>query len=468
MSQEDDRLTVIGEKAQLSGAPHVNPPEDQMMMMERGAWKEDLASECSSDFLLPPEKEEELASTPFSIAKEPPRVDFVIYPDQVNDFKPKPFLWSLWGKGCNAADGCFYSAVGDHDGPDGETKIYQFDPVRQAIRRVFSWQALMGHQAGDWGFGKIHGQLVADEEGWIYFAGYWGNFPQKEDDLNERCPGGAIGRYNAFSHLAEKLGVPVPGPSWPIHSTDTGRGLMYLLGTDNSFACYDLKAGRLRYHGSEDIQKGQRGIIVDTEKGTAYFNVESPEGIRLARYDPEANTVTPTKAFIPTLPPGAEARGGSEQTLRSATDKRAADGWFYCVAIGGALFRFLPETEEIEDLGPNFGKGHYTAGIGMSPKRRYIYFVPGAHGTCWQVGTPVIQYDIETRERKVLAFLEGHCESRYQYRLGGTFGTVASPDGSRLFIPMNGNTLEAVAEQPQAFGMPAMLVVHIPESERQE
>ena len=132
----------------------------------------------------------------------------------------------------------------------------------------------------------------------------------------------------------------------------------------------------------------------------------------------------------------------------------------------GHLFRFNPDTEEVEDLGANFEEGHYTTSIGISPAGRYVYYSPGAHGSCWEVGAPIIQYDTQLRQRKVLAFLEPYYEANYNYRFGGTFGVNVSPDGSTLFIPMNGKELDSPGQE--GFGQPSVVVIHIPESERVE
>ena len=437
--------------APQSDQPAVSPVFQAVQ--ESGDWFK-AVTDSSPEFLTIPAALQNLEGEPFTVAKEAPTVDFVVYPEQVNPLVPKPFLWSLWGKGCLSSDGSFYSGIGDHGGPNGESFIYQFDPSQNAIRKVFSFDKAMGHQPGDWGYGKLHGRLDIDEDGWIYFAGYWGAFPMP-NELNQRYEGGAIARYNIYAHVSEEYGSPVPGVSWPIYATDTARGLMYLLGTDDSFACYDVSAWSLRYHGSQDIQLGQRGLIVDTEKGVAYFCAKSPEGSRLAKYDPESNSVTLTKAFVP-----------ADGTLRAATDRRAADGCFYCMTMSGHLFRFDTETEEVEDLGFNFEKGHYTTTIGLSPGGRYLYYVPGAHGTCYNVRTPIVQYDIQSRQRKVLAFLEDYYEAKYDYRFGGTFGLVVSSDGSTLFIPMNGSKVSEAGDQ--SFGLPVLIAVHVPESERQE
>lgn len=486
----------------------------QPVTMAAGPWREGAAAEASPDFVVAPPSARALGGEPFSVAREAPAVDFLLYPDLRNPFNENPWNWSLWGHGCLAPDGCHYSAVGDHDGPNGEVLFFQYDPARRAIRRVFSFQALVGHRAGDWGFGKLHGRLDPDGDGWIYFAGYWGK-PRDENgvetqisrrlsragldilellresdlgpNLSERYPGGVIARYHVGRHEAESLGAPVPGFSWPMHAADLRRGLLYLLGTDNSFACFDLGARALRYHGSQDLQYGMRGLLVDAERGLAYFSADDGRGPRLACFDPSTNAVRLTEAILPAGPGSHPDAGEGFETdptiervtaphrpsLRAAAPRRARDGAFYAVTAhegGPRLFRFDAGKERIEDLGYNLGRGYYTTSLALSPGGRYLYFVPSAHGTSWKLGAPVVQYDTETRSRKVLAFLDPVFGPRHDYRFGGTFGVDVSPDGSTLYIPLNGNRTGATKsrKRDQAFGLPSLLAVHVPASERRE
>jgi hypothetical protein len=302
--------------------------------------------------------------------------------------------------------------------------------------------------------------MHADKDGWIYFTGYWGNWPQ-EKDLNERYFGGVVGRYNIYSGISELLGTPVPGVSWHGSSIDFDRGLIYLAGQNWAFACYDLNTGQLKYYGCQDLQVGSPNCIVDL--GMAYFSVQSNGESHFAKYDPVANKVYITKAMLP---------GNGE--FRAATRVPAADGWFYCMTASGGgegnghLFRFNTETEAVEDLGMNFGKGYYTTSITLSPDGRYIYYMPGSHGNCADLGTPVVQFDIQTRQRKVVAFLEQYYETKYNYHFWGSFSVVASPDGSTLFVSINGGIAKSDGT-PAIFGKttgPALLAIHIPASER--
>src|SRR6185369_11749292 len=54
-----------------------------------------------------------------AIAKTPPQVDFLYYPGQTYAAK----LWSAWGDNLAVGDRC-YSAIGDHDAPQGHAFLY--------------------------------------------------------------------------------------------------------------------------------------------------------------------------------------------------------------------------------------------------------------------------------------------------------------------------------------------------------
>ena len=56
--------------------------------------------------------------------------------------------------------------------------------------------------------------------------------------------------------------------------------------------------------------------------------------------------------------------------------------------------------------------------LDVDPTGRYLYYVPGAHGDAEKDGSPVVQFDVRTRSKKVIAFL--HPSYRKKYRLHST------------------------------------------------
>ena len=89
-----------------------------------------------------------------------------------------------------------------------------------------------------------------------------------------------------------------------------------------------------------------------------------------------------------------------------------------------------------------------------------LYYVPGAHGGGAKDGSPVVQYDLKTRTRKVLAFLHPFYESKYGFIPKGTYSTEISEEGDKLFITWN------TSRGVRAWDCCGLTVVHIPKSER--
>ena len=116
------------------------------------------------------------------------------------------------------------------------------------------------------------------------------------------------------------------------------------------------------------------------------------------------------------------------------------------------------------------GKQTYTTSIDADMKTgRYLYYVPGAHGGSEKDGSPLIQFDVKTRTRKVVAFLHPYLYDQYGFVPCGAFGTAVSPAGDKVYITWNGNRTtrrEDLAGRIK-FDICAFAVVRIPVSERQ-
>ena len=104
----------------------------------------------------------------------------------------------------------------------------------------------------------------------------------------------------------------------------------------------------------------------------------------------------------------------------------------------------------------------YIASIEADPTGRYLYYVPGAHGGAAGDGTPIVQYDVQTGKKKVLAFLHELFWEKYGYALDGSFGSALDEKGERLFISWDGWR----KGQPRGWESCSLTVLHIPASER--
>jgi hypothetical protein len=195
-----------------------------------------------------------------------------------------------------------------------------------------------------------------------------------------------------------------------------------------------------------------RYLILASSTGRVYYVNE--DGGPLMRYDPAAGTP-------PVQIPGSIG-------IRAAT-RETADGYVYTVSSGGGgtLWRFNTRTERIDPIGQAaVGGEDYVTSLDVDPSGRYLYYVPGAHGGSERDGTPVVQFDVKTRTRKVIAFLHPFYQNKYGYVPLGTFSSAVSPEGDKLYITMNGNRLGRDERGRALFDTVALMVVHIPPSER--
>lgn len=407
-----------------------------------------------------------------AVAKTPPKVYVRIFKDLPEDGKGT--LWSSWGDGCMASNGKYYTAIGDHldiYGGTGRSRLYEFDPAAKALRMVVNTRDVIPDTklAG----GKVHARVAEAADGWLYYATYWGKVP-KQADWDAGFQGSALLRFDPRSGKAECLGVPVPGQGLPTSCLDAKRSILYFYAVySGDLVAYDIAARRLAYRGGGDIQAGDRNIILDAN-GNVYFGTKDG---RLARYSPDAGKVMVTKAVLP----GAGNQAGSAEavdegakskdpkprgpTLRAST-RPSRSGLVYGMTHAGRMFALDPKQESIRDLGPNFGAGDYTAAVVLSPEEKYLYYAPGSHGSDVRHGAAVVQYEIATGRRKVLAFLLAPLRERLAWTLGGSFNLKITPDGAALVGTFNGAPYEPGARKESTFGRPAIVMLEIPASER--
>jgi hypothetical protein len=193
-------------------------------------------------------------------------------------------------------------------------------------------------------------------------------------------------------------------------------------------------------------------MIFARSTGRVYY-VDKDEG-PLMRYDP-ADGKPPTRI-------------SGTIGLRSATQE-TDDGYVYTVSTRGdaAIWRFQPKTEKIERLGEAaVGSQSYVTSLDVDPTGRYLYYVCGAHGGSQQDGTPIVQFDVKTRKKKVIALLHPFYKEKYGYVPLGTFGSAVSAGGDKLYVTFNGNRGGADKRGRLGFDTCALTVIHIPESER--
>ena len=249
-------------------------------------------------------------------------------------------------------------------------------------------------------------------------------------------------RTNAQAERLENLGEPVLNHGIPSTNLWKEGNLLYGEAKDpfgtGVFFAYNISSKKVIFQGGNPT--GFRNIAID-KQGNAYYAVNN----QLQKYDPRTNSVTTLSVSFPS---GGWMRASTRQT---------SDGWIYGITQDPAkIFRFNPSTNVLEEIGTAWD---YTTSVVLDPTERYMYYIPGAHGSSPLQGTPVLQFDVQTKQHKVIAFLNSFYFSTYGYTLGGTYGIDLNPEGKTLYIDMNAN------KGTGSFNDPVFLAIHIPASE---
>jgi len=210
----------------------------------------------------------------------------------------------------------------------------------------------------------------------------------------------------------------------------------------------------------DNISLNLRSTLLDERTGLLY-STDNNKNHTFICYDQRTNRFRHLTCATPPNPVT-----GKNYNLRAYTEYRSPDNIFYCMDQVGTMFKFYPEEERTEYMDINWDTGVYTTSLAISPKFRYLYYVPGSHGGTMNLETPVVQYDLLNGKKKAIAFLNPYYHEKYGYAATGTYGIELSPDGSYLVICMNGGF--GADRHKAKFEQTAIFVVHIPESERVE
>lgn len=394
-----------------------------------------------------------------AIAKTAPTVDFLYFPRQ--DYEGKP--WSNWGDSL-AINGKYYASIGDHysqlsskGDPNliGNAFVYEYDPEKKTFRELVEVRKLLNMPEGHYVPAKIHGRLDMDDEGWLYFSTHRGSTTVTVDKFHYQ--GDWIIRVRPADGKAEVLACgPVPKHCIPNSVLDPKRKIFY-----GGTAAGDKADGGVRFF-AYDVNK--RKTIFDGPDGPARYMIFAKSTGKIYYTPGKEDMVGQLVRFDPDKP-GPPTPINAELGLRSATQE-TPQGIVYTVSKGGRageslLFAFDTKTEKATELGPaQVGSMSYITTIDADPTGRYLYYIPGAHGGSERDGSAVVQFDVKTKTRKVIAFLHPYYQEKYGVTLAGTFSSAVDPDGSKLYINWNAN------RGGKSWDCCALTVIHIPESER--
>lgn len=436
-----------------------------------------------------------------TVAKKAPIIELA-YHDQLPHEAFNGTGWSSWGDICIATDGNVYSGIGNHWKTDrGESYIYSWDPIAKTLKKVADVNEITGAGPEDVRFSKVHAHIIEGRDKNIYFTGTLddGGKAGNEEMLkkwNSKIGGGKLFQYDP------KTGKSVIYADFPkarVTATtkyDSKHNILYcaIEGSPDGFAfgAFDMNTKEWIFQSDPGSIGNDRNLMMDNE-GNVYFNgreIAAHEKLRLKdqsipagkndektsmlpktmfpgakkvkvyttlwKYNPKTKSIAPTKTYF------------KSDGLRSSTHE-SKSGEIYGTTMAGELFRYSPAKDVMKILGSNFlATGEYITVCDLSPDEKYLYYLPGAHGSAGFSGTPIIQYNIASKTQKALAFLSEPMSKAFQYAPGGTYGIKISKDGSKLYVGLNGSPPNELRPKGlgRGFGLTSFAVIYIPESER--
>lgn len=351
--------------------------------------------------------------------------------------------WSQWGRGVVLPDGRFVSAVGDHLGQDGTSWFYEYDPATNELTRTSEVSEALGHVAGDWGYGKIHAPMVLTDCGTVITATYWGT--RRDLVLGESYQGDQLIGYDPNSREITSLGVPVTGFGLPSIAITPDGDWIFGEAVDpvsdpdaGTFFVADADTGEVVHVDDNPDHVGFRSILVSADGEGMY----AAGGGDVVAVEPESGDSRLLDGVLPGDWLRASTTIGPDGSVYGTT--RDPDALFSMDANGE-----FTDLGELED---------YVASIALSPDGRTLYYVPGAHGSGWEYGTPLIAVDVETGEHRELVRLNDLVESGLDVRAGGTYNVVVDPGGERIYVGLNAGPID---DDEDAFGQVVLAVVDL-------
>lgn len=419
----------------------------------------------SPDFLTIPSEvqtwSQESGAAQFVVAKTPPKVQLAFH-GMLGEKSIERRLWSSWGDICLAKDGRVYCGMGDHGddvGGDARCFIYRWDPKLNQLEQIVDMNNVVPPKPGQPSWSKVHAKIDEGQDGKIYFnctlnAGSRAGDPSY--NWNENLPGGQLYQFNPESGQTVVFASLPPKRCSATSLFDRARNIWWCnleAGQGDALFGLDMATGKV-LHQTEDGSVAFNRAFAIANDGSIIFNGET----NLMKYDLMSKSIVPLQAKF------ADAPG-----MRTATHE-TQDGFIYGATYKtNELFRYDVKNDSIKLLGPTWLTGQYTTVMLVSPDERFLYYLPGAHGKAYEYGTPVVQYEIKSGVRKVIAFLAPSIEQQHGYVPAGTYGVKLTPDGSMLYVNFNGHATDSLrpSRMPtNGFGLCSFVAIQIPAEER--
>lgn len=376
-----------------------------------------------------------------TIAKHAPTVIFSFLPGQ--DHAPGPGrCWSYWGRGIPIG-GKYYTAFGDHH---LTTYVVEWNPETGEGRILADMRKVLNLPEDQYTPGKIHSQLTLGKDGWIYYSTHNGGANTLKKFVYN---GDWIFRTHPETGKTEIVAQAPAGPaSIPNGFADPER-MIFFGGTEQEslFFAYDLANRKLLY--TSPVGEGpQRCMPYASSTGRIYYrgNWQDPWRKRMDDIVPKADA---RGRVEPEHPWGImrrwDAATGEVVEIATECNPRAAsreskNGIVWIADYTGKLWKLDVKKETFTPAGNLAPLSQtYITSLSMDSTDRYLYYVPGAHGTAQIDGTPVLQYDTVTNKVKAICFMApATLLMGTGFICNGTFGMTLSDDDSTLYVTWSG------------------------------
>ncbi len=350
-----------------------------------------------------------------------------MYPAGGLMWKGESMQYTNWNKICEDKKGRIWFSGGDHWGSDrkggiyedrydrpwgfGDTTICYYDPKEDKAYVAFelSRESALFSNAETPGHGKIHADIVCDDEGNIWTGGYLGSSYEHEwaqQYYPRSYVGGAIIRYNPETKDIDYYGIPNPGGGLVSVKFDSKRKVVHGVTVDRC-RYYRLNVETRKLQRYEIARYSSREIIVDHE-GNPWFPNEFNS---LTKFDPDTETYTDYDIPLAGL-------------VRASVV--SSEGIIYGISSEGFLWAWDTRTDTIEEYGhvvmtPDTRV--YTPNIALDEKWNRLYFMAGGHGVTLAGMSILTIFDI--KEKKF--YWPGKVD------VDGCFGAVVGQDHTVYF-----------------------------------
>ncbi len=347
---------------------------------------------------------------------------------------------TCWNKICEDKQGRIWFAGGDHWGTDrkggvyegrydrpwgfGNATVHYYDSKTDKAVEVLELDKASGifSNAETPGHGKIHADIVCDDQGFIWTGGYLGSSYDHEwtqQYYPKSYAGGAIIRIDPKTFDVDYYGIPNPGGGLVsvkfdnkrrvVHGCTVDRQRYYRINVDTrELKRYDIA----RYSGRE--------IIVD-HNGDPWFPNEFNS---LTHFDPDTETYTDYNIEIP--------------GLRASVT--SSDGIIYGISAEGFVWSWDTSNNTVKEYGhvvmtPDVRV--YTPNLALDEDWNRLYFMAGGHGTTL-AGMPILTI-LDLNEEKF--YWAGGVD------VDGCYGSIVASDhtvyfGTYAYAQKNGRRLK--------------------------